>query len=442
MRAFMSRPFGPLGVQRTDRWLYGWGLGYVAIGAASLLVPLFAISLGASAFTVGAIAATAAFAGVPGALLWGTLAARAHRRRPFVLIALAATALTLALFPLTTTPREVLLVNVILWFAVAAAAPVLNLIVVEGRPETEWNDRIGRLNAVQGYGWVAGLVVGAVWTTLVPRLVAGLDAFESTRLLFGFLAVIAALATVLARLWYPDPATVSTSRFRRVYRRLSEQGWGAGRYLRTLPYGTSRPYWALTSLRGVDPRALARRYGAGLSRYLLAALLFSTGFAVFWGPMPAYLRGVGYGSDGVFALFLIANVGSAASYAAVSGVASRVGVRRLQMGALSARIVLFPGVALLGGAALLAVLALGASFLAIGITWAVIAVTATALVTSLASPRVRGEALGLYTAIVGLGTGIGSALGGAVASWNGYLLAFALASALVLCGGVLVRDAA
>lgn len=166
-------------MQQVDRWLYGWGLGYVAIGAASLLVPLFAISLGASAFTVGAIAATAAFAGVPGALLWGKLAARTHRRRPFVLVALAATALTLALFPFTTTPESVLVVNTVLWFVVAAAAPVLNLIVVEGHPESEWNDRIGRLNAVQGYGWVAGLVVGAVWTAVVPRLAAGLDAFDS-----------------------------------------------------------------------------------------------------------------------------------------------------------------------------------------------------------------------------------------------------------------------
>jgi predicted MFS family arabinose efflux permease len=332
-------------------------------------------------------------------------------------------------------------VNVVLWFVVAAAAPVLNLIVVEGRLESEWNDRIGRLNAVQGYGWVAGLVVGAVWTALVPRFVSGLDAFESTRLLFVLLAAIAALATALAWLWYPEPTTISTSRFRRVYRRLSREGWGAGRYLRTLPYGTSRPYWALTSLRGVDPRALRRRYGGGLSRYLLAAALFSTGFAVFWGPIPAYLRAVGYGSDGVFGLFLVANVGSAVTYAAVGGIASQFGIRRLQIGALSARIVLFPLSALLGGAALLAILALGASFLAIGITWAIIAVTATVLVTSLAPSGVRGEALGLYAAIAGLGTGVGSALGGIVATWHGYLVAFTLASVLVLVGGLLVWNA-
>ena len=47
-----------------DRWLYAWALGYVPVGLASLLVSLYALSLGASAFDVGLLASTAAFAGV------------------------------------------------------------------------------------------------------------------------------------------------------------------------------------------------------------------------------------------------------------------------------------------------------------------------------------------------------------------------------------------
>jgi hypothetical protein len=52
-----------------DRWLLGWGLGYAAVGGASLLVPLYALELGGDHVLVGLVAATAAFAGVPGALL-------------------------------------------------------------------------------------------------------------------------------------------------------------------------------------------------------------------------------------------------------------------------------------------------------------------------------------------------------------------------------------
>jgi MFS family permease len=64
-----------------DRWLYGWGVGYAAVGGASLLVPLYALELGGGPALVGLLAAAAAFAGVPGALLWSRLAERADRRR-------------------------------------------------------------------------------------------------------------------------------------------------------------------------------------------------------------------------------------------------------------------------------------------------------------------------------------------------------------------------
>lgn len=54
--------------------------------------------------------------------------------------------------------------------------------------------------------------------------------------------------------------------------------------------------------------------------------------------------------------------------------------------------------------------------------------------TRLSTDAVRGEALGLYAALAGLGAGVGSALGGVVADWSGYLPAFVLAGLLVLLG--------
>jgi len=117
----------------SDRWLAGWGVGYAAVGAASLLVPLYALALSGGPALVGLLAATAAFAGVPGALVWGRLAARVERRRPFVLVALGATTLVLAAIPFVASPW-LLVVNAALWSVVSAAAPVLNLIVVDEYP--------------------------------------------------------------------------------------------------------------------------------------------------------------------------------------------------------------------------------------------------------------------------------------------------------------------
>ncbi|MFB6252682.1 MAG: hypothetical protein ABEI27_13545 [Halobellus sp.] len=136
----------------TDAWLYGWALGYAAVGAASLPVPLCAIEPGAGAFVVSLIAATASFAGVPGAILWGRLVARTRQRRPFVLVALGLTAGVLLLLPFLSSPWTILVANAALWFVVAAAAPVLNLIVVEGYETSQWSRRFGLLNQYQGYG--------------------------------------------------------------------------------------------------------------------------------------------------------------------------------------------------------------------------------------------------------------------------------------------------
>lgn len=95
----------------SDVWLYGWALGYTAVGAASLLVPLYASDLGAGALVVSLIAATAALAGVPGAILWGRLVTRTRRRRPFVLVALGLSAGAFLALPFLGSPWTVLAVD-------------------------------------------------------------------------------------------------------------------------------------------------------------------------------------------------------------------------------------------------------------------------------------------------------------------------------------------
>ncbi len=421
------------GTMSDDRWLYAWGLGYAAVGAASLLIPLYALTLGSSALLVGLMASTAAFAGVPGALLWGRLATRTGRRRPFVLVALAAAAIVLAVVPFVTEPWLLLVANATLWFVVAAAAPVLNLIVVDGVPDTHWDDRIARLNEIQGYGWLLGLVSGAGWMALAEPRLGNVDAQQ---LFFSLIATTTFLAFLLARTWYPEPSMISRDRFIRVYRTLGRGRWGAGRYVRAIPYGPARIYWGLASF---NVRRFTDRATSSLGAYLLAAVVFFVGFSVYFGPLPAYLTDLQYSTDQIFILFVVNSAGSAVFYGRVGALAAKWESHRLQTGALGARTLLFPGVALVGGIGALAGFSgLLVLFALIGVTWAIIAVTATSIVTRLAPASVRGEALGAYTALSSIGGGIGSAIGGALADSMGYGVTFGVAAALVLLGAGLV----
>ncbi|KAB1194548.1 MFS transporter [Haloferax sp. MBLA0076] len=419
-----------------DRWLVGWALGYAAVGASSLVVPLYAIELGASALFVGLIAATAAFAGAPGAILWGRLAARTKRRRPFVLVALVSAAGVFGILTQVDSPLAVLVANTLLWFVVAAAAPVLNLIVVEGVPADQWDRRFGVLNHYQGYGWLSGLVVGAVWSALAPR-VFDLSALAVQRWFLVISAVAAGAGALLVRVWYPDQSTLSATRFARLSAGIRRQSGLIGRSVRAVPYGPSRMYWAL---QGLDIGDLRSRVGPTLLSYLAAATLFFVGFSVFFGPLPAYLVSSGRTADEVFVLFVLSSLGSAVSYARVGTLTATHDSRQLQVGALATRGLAFPLVAIVGArlTAGTSLVVLGAIFVVVGVTWAIIAVTATGIVTRLAPEQVRGDALGAYTALASLGGGIGSALGGVVADAFGYVVTFVLAGGVVVTALVIV----
>lgn len=76
-------------------------------------------------------------------------------------------------------------------------------------------------------------------------------------------------------------------------------------------------------------------------------------------------------------------------------------------------------------------------FVGIGVTWAVIAITATGLVSRMAGADL-GVALGVYTAISGIGAGIGSIAGGWMAGAVGYMPVFVLAGATVLVSVIVV----
>ncbi|MDX1747510.1 MAG: MFS transporter, partial [Halobacteriales archaeon] len=100
---------------------------------------------------------------------------------------------------------------------------------------------------------------------------------------------------------------------------------------------------------------------------------------------------------------------------------------------------LFPGLVLVAGvgAVTLEFGVAGVGLVLIGLTWAIIAVVGTSIVTRLAPANVRGEVLGVHTALAALAGGLGGILGGWAATF-GFGVAFALAGGLVMVGGLLV----
>jgi MFS family permease len=374
-----------------DRWLYAWALGSISFGGASLLVPLYVVQLGGTAVDLGILAATATGVGAPGALLFGRLANRVGHRRPLVVVTLATVAGTLAVTSLLERIAAVIVANAVLWFVVASVTPVLTMLVVDDAPETAWGERIGRLNKYQGYGWAGGLVLGTAWPLVGPALVGTTTV---TRDLFWLFALCAAGSVVGAARWLPRPdpdAHVTSERkVRRIGRLLSTSNRGIR--TATFAFSPNRLYWTTRSL---DPRRLRARLDARLSTYLVATGLFFTGFAAFWAPLPLFLTDAGFDSGRVFALYLASSLGSAVLYQRAGSLAAEYDPTLLQSTALAVRGLLFPAVAFLGVVGT-AALGFGLSLVAltgIGLTWAVILVVGTAIVTRLA-PAASGASSG------------------------------------------------
>lgn len=415
----------------SDRWLYAWGLGSVAFGGASLLVPLYLVQLGGSAVDLGVLAASAALAGVPGALFFGQVGSQLGRQRLLLIGTLATVAIGLVAVPMVQQVWAVIALNAAIWFVSAGAAPILTMLAVEGSSATQWSERIGRLNKYQGYGWAAGLVLGTVWGPLAGTILAA-DVVLPT--LFVVLAGCAGLSIVGVRRTLPREATVSVQRGQRLGRLVTQTSRGVRAATFALTPG--RLYWMTRTL---DLQRLRVRLTPALLTYLGAAMLFFTGFAAFWAPLPLFLTLEGFTTGQVFGLYLVSSLGSAVLYERIGRRAAKTDIRRLQAAALAMRGFLFPATVLVAGlgGVWLAWGSTTVTFAAIGVTWAIIAVVGTVIITRLAPPAIRGEALGLYTAVGSLAGGLGGILGGWLAALN-YWVAFAVAGALVIVGSAVV----
>ncbi len=107
------------------RWLFAWGVGSVAVGAASLLVPLYVVQLGGGSFELGLLGAVAASVGIPGAIGWGRLADRTSNLRNIMLFSLVGVGILLGAMPVFSAIPVLILANALLWLAFAAAGPIL-----------------------------------------------------------------------------------------------------------------------------------------------------------------------------------------------------------------------------------------------------------------------------------------------------------------------------
>lgn len=422
-------------MKEAEPWYTAIGLANLVMGTSSILIPLMiAQVLQRSVEAVGLLSSLVSLVGVVGSLIWGRLSDAAHRRKPFAVLSFVVVSIGFAGIAFSHSFRAVLLLNMALNLFWVANAAVTVLIVIENREESLWEMKIGHLNQIGALGWVAGLVLGSLALAVAsPRL----DEATAIRTLFLILAAGGASASLLAVRLIPR----TTPKFTR--RRFRGMIIALGNFLvERARFGPFHLYHRF------NPRRLpALLWGEeGLRHetklFLWATLLAFTSIGFFGVPLPLLLsERFGFSSSTVFLYFVVLNAAIVLAYPYASRRIKKAGNKAVQLGTLFTRLILFSiGAVFLSlspeapPAPLLVLF-----FLAIGGSWSFFQLSGVALASRLAKPEYRGQALGLYNAVAGLGTIAAGVCSGILAERVGYQATFTSAAILLLIALLVLR---
>jgi MFS family permease len=413
-----------------------WFLAYLPLavsdGIATPLIPLLALQhFGASAFVVTIIIAASAMSQVPFTILWGNLSDRVAHRKYFLVGSFLATGISIILIALATNLISFFWLNVVEGLASAASAPIGTMLLLETRHKRWWPTDIGLFGLISGLGTTAGLAIGFVWLFVIGYSQSAIETMTALLLMSGALAIVSA---VIALAWIEEPVA-------RVERKsvagLLNFNRGVGERIRHV---------RARFLGLVDLTRSKAEHLPGREYLFLAALgVMSVGFDIFYGPFPVFLwQNARFTDAGVFIVYLGSSAASTALFFHSGKAVETNSPKSVFLESLGGRVLLMllflwgPLYVLfgLGSPALLAWLTLLNALL--GVTWAFISTASTLFLVRLVGRSARGRALGLYNAIAGAGSLIGTLLGGWMYASFGVQFAYSVAAVTVVVGGALL----
>lgn len=438
-------------------WFFSFLPNKVGVGATINLPPLFLTEvLGGNVASVGMATALTSASMVPAAALWGWLSDRYATRRLYLLLGYVGFAIPTMLTAWTTQVWQYMLLAVLLGAWSVAGTPVSSTLVMDTVPRHEWDETFGRLNAIMGWGVVAGRMVGLLTILFGVRLVGNEQTQRGLWLLAGGLSLLSVIwgwrTVPQPRLPKPrPPRAYSPEVARHTGFPLMERARYLPQTLYHLPIWRPRQFFGNTvprSLRqaGSNVRTM---FGNPLIAFYFASFVLFTMSVMAYTPFAVWQRQV-LGNPGatVFLVGMVNSIASALAFRWVGRLIKRHGSIRVQMATISTRIVTFGGFAVMGW---LGITGWSSLFLLIllnalsGLGWAGIAVAGNTTVAHLAPKGSEGAAVGTYTSFVSVGSIVGAFVSGYLVlllSYEVVFMAGALGIALSVALLALIRRAA
>ncbi len=402
-----------------ERWYLSFFFSKMAGGASAPLVPLFVILvLGGGVGAVSIVIVSVSAATVPAFILWGEYTDRTMRRRLPLVVGMAMMALAFIVMALSTHLGHFIAGNIMFGFFLAATVPTSTVLIMEHNPEPEWGRAVGRFTKVSGLGWMVGMALGAIWFAVLPSFMGIEPAMRTFMLLCG---LFSAMAFAMAVVWIEEPRAHFGRRWL-ADELVTFRTWAfeRTRHIPSKLVFTGRPRVIRKA------RAFLPGWGRNLDLYLFATFFLFLGIQVFYVPFPVMLsEEMSLGSSQIFVVYLASALAAASMYAWAGREVDRLGNRRAQLLAWGGRAAIFPAfsftllVASQGLEDVGFVLALVFNG-AIGAMFSIVSVAGITTALDLSPRRGKGEAIGAYNSVTGLGMIAGGLLGGVIAATWGY----------------------
>jgi MFS family permease len=396
-------------------WVYSVLPFNIATGPVGTFVQLYVLELRGTVIDIGLAITLFNAVSIPAAMVWGFVTDRIHKRRPIVILCYLAVAGTLVAFLSTRSIYGVEGLYAVFSFVSAAAATPLNLLIMETQPKSRWAVVFSQFSMVSSSGSTIGLLLGVVWADFFPL-----------HLIVVALALLSLMSAVLSVLMIKEPKYVfERDMIVMVRRSLYERLLILPLFFLKIPQAMDfrRFFKGLRNEMTRDPQILY----ISIFVFYLASGIFNTSL------VPS-LYGANLSKSQVFLVSLVATLIQAAAFryagpymerrnprdTAVSGLV----LRALSYAMFGVSVFFLTGVGYLASA--LVLYPLGA-----GIAYAAYWTASNIMIFNMLGHSNKGSFLGVYSAVVGLATMLGSFISGYTSFYLGYYVTF-IAAALCL----------
>jgi len=364
------------------KWYRAYFPFRVASAATIPLIPLYVGRLGGGLAEAGLAVAIFNAAATTASLVFGRLSSL-KVLRSYVLGGFLGFTLASMLFYFASSVVHVFIASAIAGFATAVCALAAVLFIAETRDGSSWGKEIGVFNRISDFGWLSGLVIGALWSYLS----------EGRELCI----VSAALAGI------------------------------------SFTYAFTILKWQPAGCAGMKQKDASTR-GNGRSNgltvlYVASTFLMFLSTSLAYSLLPSFIVRMGGADMEVFIAYVSSTTISVLTYPRVESISKgdHVHVQSLaSAGRALITVTLALTALLLRG--ITGILLVAATMLLSGFTWAILNVAGPAAAMKLHEKK--GKIMGIYNASIFLSSIAGSALSGIIAENLGYPTLFLTAAML------------